>query len=124
MADVILYIDDSCEWTPLRWIEAKGGSVRNGMGTLEIGSHWLSVVLDPSVLVDVEPTEWNLISSKISAPIPYFVETDSDSLLELLIESVPEEARVLLDNDCGLIVEVRELRGHPVREWIYTSKER
>jgi Cysteine-rich CPCC len=122
MNTLLLLLNRTVEWSPKRWLIARGGKpVATRQVILEDAPDWLSIHRSEDVLKDYESEEAKELSKLLSDPVLYLVEWRGENLLRKLLDAVPASDSAVIDNDHGLIATLDSLRGLPIASWLYVN---
>lgn len=119
MNTVILFVENSYDWSPEKWITENGGKKTDyGRVVIEESNAWLIVDRYNQFVGDYDEDEKQYVSNLLKNPIGYIIEWKGESLLEKFITNVPSESKAVIDNDHGLICLVEDIKSLPLTSWI------
>lgn len=122
MNSLILLTSHACRWSPENWaIDHGGKSGADGQVVVELPTGWLSVLCEDRIWIDYEEGEQAAIRSILGKPALFLIEWKGDHLLRKLLQSIPADERVLVDNDHGLIVPTQAVNDLEIGSWIRSS---
>lgn len=122
MNTMIMHVDRACEWQPVLWILAIGGSeIETGQVVIELNSEWISVLPYDEVIYSYDEAELQLLKSIIKDFNSYIIEWKGDVLVQRLVDAAPIGGLVVIDNDHGIICLVDGIKKIPIKDWTRAS---
>jgi hypothetical protein len=117
---VIMFSGSDAAWSPYEWVLAlpslSSASV-SGSAVATTCRGWIRVTRDPEVWHDYDYEEKRFIETLLASPCLYVVEWGDLALMDLL-EAIPCDQTIIIDNDHGWIGDAREVIGRDLASWV------
>ncbi len=104
MKGFVLHISDTTNWAPTELLLSWGGATsEDGDISKRIDDEWLIVGRYNDMSKEYEDEDIELVNSLLAGFVSYVIFWSGNGLLQRLLDAIPRDSTVVLDNDFGSI---------------------